>query len=62
MQKLYCYVDESGQDTEGKLFLVSVVITGSEREGLRNKLRKIEQMSGKGTKKWKKATRDHRRK
>ena len=62
MQKLYCYVDESGQDTEGKLFLVSVVITGSEREGLRNKLRKIEQMSGKGTKKWTKATRDQRRK
>lgn len=27
VQRLYCYVDESGQDTEGKLFLVAVVVT-----------------------------------
>jgi hypothetical protein len=27
MRKLYCYVDESGQDTEGKIFVVSIVIT-----------------------------------
>jgi hypothetical protein len=26
MQKLYCYVDESGQDTKGKFFIVAVVI------------------------------------
>jgi len=62
MQKLYCYVDETGQDTKGKLFLVSVVITRSERERLRNKLRKIEQVSGKGTKKWTRATRAQRKK
>ena len=62
MQKLYCYVDETGQDTKGKLFLVSVVITRSERERLRAKLRKIEQMSGKGIKKWTKATRVQRKK
>lgn len=24
--KLYCYVDETGQDTKGKFFLVTVVI------------------------------------
>ena len=42
--------------------MVSVVITSSEREGLRNKLRKIEQMSGKGTKKWTKASRSQRKK
>lgn len=23
-KKLYCYVDETGQDTEGKLFIVSM--------------------------------------
>ena len=34
-QKLYAYVDESGQDTSGALFLVSVVITGAAREGVR---------------------------
>ena len=24
--KLYCYVDETGQDTQGRLFIVSVII------------------------------------
>ena len=41
-QKLYCYVDETGQDTKGKLFLVPVVITNSQKEKLRDKLNKIE--------------------
>lgn len=62
MQKLYCYVDESGQDTKGKIFLVSVVIAGSQREELRNNLKKIERMSGKGSKKWMKSTRKQREK
>jgi hypothetical protein len=53
--KLYAYVDESGQDTLGKLFLVSVVVTGEARDGLRKKLRKIERASGKQAKKWRKA-------
>ncbi len=30
--KLFCYVDETGQDTQGRLFVVAVVVTGSERE------------------------------
>jgi hypothetical protein len=25
-EKLYCYVDETGQDTMGKFFIVSVVV------------------------------------
>lgn len=54
-QKLYAYVDESGQDTLGELFLVSVVVTGEAREGLRKKLRTIERVSGKQAKKWRKA-------
>lgn len=57
MQKLYCYVDESGQDTSGALFLVSVVITGgAERDALRDLLYGIEKGSGKGVKKWTKTT------
>lgn len=28
MQKLYCYVDETGQDTQGAFFLVSAVVFG----------------------------------
>lgn len=61
-QKLYCYVDETGQDTGGKLFLVSIVITSSQKEKLRNRISEIEQVSGKKLKKWTKATRDQRRK
>ena len=56
MQKLYCYVDETGQDTEGVFFLVALVILGGEREDLRGLLREIERRSGKTAKKWKKAT------
>lgn len=60
MQKLYCYVDETGQDTQGKLFLVSVVITDAQRDKLRIKLRKIEKTSKRGIKKWMKSTRKQR--
>jgi hypothetical protein len=45
MTKLYCYLDETGQDTEGDLFLVSVVITEQEREALREELVKVEKAS-----------------
>jgi len=62
MQKIYAYVDETGQDKKGKLFLVSVVLTGSERKGLREKLKKIEKASGKGNKKWSRSTRRQREK
>jgi len=48
MQKLYCYVDETGQDTKGRLFLVSVVIPGKERESIKEKLETIEKKSRKG--------------
>lgn len=51
-QKLYCYVDETGQDTMGELFLVSVIILASERELLLAKLEGIEERSGKGKVKW----------
>jgi len=56
MEPLYCYVDETGQDTFGKFFLVSVVVTGSARESIRRTLRAIEKETGKRTKKWTKST------
>lgn len=59
-QKLYCYVDETGQDTSGEFFLVSVIIVGNERDELRATLDAIEKRSGKGIKKWTKATRKQR--
>ena len=42
------------------LFVVATVITGAEREQLRDLLRQIEQQAGKGHKKWTKATRRQR--
>jgi hypothetical protein len=48
VHKLYCYVDESGQDTEGQFFIVSVVVTGRERDEVTRQLEQIEHQSGKG--------------
>ena len=59
-KKLYAYVDESGQDTKGLIFVVSVLIMESEREFLADKLEKIEKESGKNNLKWHKARREYR--
>ena len=58
--KLYCYVDETGQDTLGEFFIVSVVVTDSGRDLLIEKLEAIERISGKGKVKWMKV-RGHQR-
>lgn len=58
-QKLYAYVDESGQETQGEIFLVSVVVIDEQRDQLRKMLRKIEQKSRKN-KKWAKERRARR--
>ncbi len=55
-QKLYCYVDETGQDTEGQLFLVSVVVTEQEQERFARELERIEAESGKRHIKWHKSS------
>lgn len=53
--KLYCYVDETGQDTGGKFFLVAIVVKESkELDSLEGKLEAIEERSGKRQLKWKK--------
>lgn len=53
MQKLYCYVDETGQDTKGKFFLVVVVIISKEiTEELGKKLLKTEREVGKKRARW----------
>jgi hypothetical protein len=60
--KLYCYVDETGQDTKGRLFIVAVaVIVGPDRESLRDSLRCAESFSRKGPKKWSKSNLDQKR-
>ncbi len=52
MQKIYCYVDESGQDTKGKLFIVSIIVTEKDRDLLQKEVEKIELISKKGKLKW----------
>ena len=50
--KLYCYADETGQETAGQFFLVSIVITDSTRKNyLEEKLEEVEKKTGK-YKKW----------
>ncbi|MFH1029879.1 MAG: hypothetical protein V1770_01315 [bacterium] len=56
MLKLYCYTDETGQDTMGKLFLVSIVIAEKiNLELFRKEIFKIE-LKTKGRKKWTKTS------
>lgn len=61
--KLYCYVDETGQDTKGELFLVAVVLKEiAGLEALERKLEKIEERTGKKQSKWKKISRNIKKK
>lgn len=60
MQKLYAYVDETGQDTHGAFFLVAVVIAEEDREQLQAVLEQAEQQSQKGRLKWRKASFERR--
>jgi hypothetical protein len=55
-QKFFCYVDETGQDTQGELFIVTVVTASQERNQLRQACEDIERGSRKGRRKWVKTT------
>lgn len=59
-KRLYCYVDESGQDTAGDFFVVSILVTGDERDSLLEQLLEIEGESKKRNIKWHKANYQHR--
>jgi alkanesulfonate monooxygenase SsuD/methylene tetrahydromethanopterin reductase-like flavin-dependent oxidoreductase (luciferase family) len=51
--KLYCYVDETGQDTQGDLFIVAVVVVVDlDRDQALASCEAIEQASEKGRRKW----------
>ena len=62
MQKLYAYVDEAGQHTEGRLFVVAVVVIDStdERERLAQLLLNIETVSRKRLQKWRNSRHEER--
>jgi len=53
--KYYCYVDETGLDTRGDLFIVAVVVIPIDRDEVIEVLESIERKSGKGRRKWIKA-------
>ena len=47
MKKLYCYVDETGQDTYGEKFIVVSIVVSDEREEVLDLLEEAEVKSGK---------------
>ena len=54
MSKIYCYVDESGQHTQGDFFSVAAVIvkTVEMRDSVENTLMEVERTTEKGSTKW----------
>lgn len=59
-QKLYCYVDESGQDTKGEIFVVSIIVAKEDREEMVNLLKKIELDTRKKKTKWRSSKREYK--
>jgi hypothetical protein len=60
VQKLYCYVDETGQDAASDIFVVVAVVSAKEQEPLRQALVDIENVAGTGRRKWHKARSERR--
>ena len=61
MKKLYCYVDETGIDTEGRFFLVTaILVDGQHREALEQRLEELEIQTRKGIFKWTRAAFDRK--
>ena len=54
MKKLYVYVDETGQDTLGKVFIVVTIIIASLKDTIETKLKDLELKTGKRLK-WRKS-------
>jgi len=60
-KKLYAYVDESGQDTKGLVFIVSILILEKELDEICKELEKIEFESKKKNTKWNKSRHEFRK-
>lgn len=61
-QKLYCYVDESGQDSKSEIFIVVAVVSDKQQGIFRDKLADIEKSAKTGRKKWHKSSQERRSK
>lgn len=60
MQKIYCFVDESGQDTLGSFFTVAILVVRNKKEELGILIEGIENKTGKRNVKWNKAIHSRR--
>ena len=60
MQKLYAYVDESGQDPKSEFFVVVAVISADDQAELRKRLECIEDMAQTNKLKWHKTSYDRK--
>lgn len=59
-QKLYCYVDETGQDARSDVFVVVAVVSEQEQAKLRQDITSAEQEAGIGLSKWSNASHKRR--
>ena len=60
MQKLYCYVDESGQDPKSEVFVVVTIVSAKNQAQMRKELTDIEDMAGTHKLKWHKTHHDRK--
>lgn len=60
-EKLYCYVDETGQDTGSSVFVVVAIASNEHQDALRQSLTEIEDTAGTGHRKWHKSRPERRR-
>ena len=52
MQKLYCYVDEAGQDAGSEFFVVVAIVNHNDQETLRKRLTDVEELAQTNHLKW----------
>jgi hypothetical protein len=55
LKKLYCYVDETGQDAASRVFIVVAVVSAEDQEKLRDAIIEIENTAETGRRKWDKS-------
>ena len=60
MQKLYCYVDETGQDSRSEVFIVVAIISSNDQAYIRKQLTDIEGVAKTHKLKWHKTRHDRR--
>lgn len=60
MQKLYCYVDETGQDSASEIFIVVAVVSAKNQDQIRKQLLEVEESAKTYKLKWRKLRNDRR--